>query len=536
MPRYFLLVVSIALAGCAAHIRLSQPSVQGPVDDPTPRVAANQKNVKCSYEPEWAYNRSGATDGPPQLGVALSGGGMRAAAYAVGALQGLSNLGYLEKTDVLSGVSGGAYATGWYISQRAAADVTDADLFDNAKPYQHHLEDHGKIVNGWRLTRALVADTALFPVNLLVNGMFGWHANTTGHRYFYESALVNEFFTKPGEHRRLRYTFDELRAASQEKKLPLFIINTTAYIDDDSHHYAADTRNTVYEFTQVRYGSDAYGYLSSDYPIDLPTAVSVSGAAADSNALQAGAVQKTLLSGLNFDLGYFVDNRLKATMRVDQPCVTFKPESKAGFYHRKWSSRLIPFPVYAFLPYWAKDQRGVRTYLSDGGHSENLGAFSLIRRLVKNIVIVDASGDSHFEFSDYLQLKNAVLQSLNANLEVKAIDEVLSKPENERRRRISQDPVMTGEVRYFPYPGESDERRILKIVYVKLSYDKENDDKYKMAGFSNINAYAGSHMKFPFHGLLDQSYSTEQYRAYRDLAFVTITNGKEILKASMPMK
>jgi hypothetical protein len=380
----------------------------------------------------------------------------------------------------------------------------------------------------------LVADAGLFPVNLFVNGLFGWHANTTGHRYFYETALVSEFFTQPGTHRRIRYTFPQLAATAQAKKLPLFIINTTAYIDDDSHHYAADVRNSVYEFTPVRYGSDAYGYLSVDYPIDLPTAVSVSGAAADSSALQAGAVQKTLLSGLNLDLGYFVDNRLKATAVVTQPCVTFTPEPAGKFHKQKFVSRLIPFPVYAFLPYWAKDQRGVRTYLSDGGHSENLGAFSLIRRLVKNIVIVDASGDRHFEFGDYLQLKNAVLQSLNANLEVEAIEKVLSKDEAERRRLISQNPVMTGQVRFFPYPGEPDEKRILNIVYVKLSYDETNKDKYDKAGFSNINAYAASRAKkFPFHGLLDQSYSTEQYRAYRDLAFVTVTSDKAILKPAM---
>ncbi len=43
-----------------------------------------------------------------RIGLALSGGGFRAAAYHVGALRELNRLGLLEKVDLLSGVSGGS--------------------------------------------------------------------------------------------------------------------------------------------------------------------------------------------------------------------------------------------------------------------------------------------------------------------------------------------------------------------------------------------------------------------------------------------
>ena len=46
-----------------------------------------------------------------KIGLALSGGGYRAAAYHVGTLRALHKLGILNKVDVISSVSGGSITT-----------------------------------------------------------------------------------------------------------------------------------------------------------------------------------------------------------------------------------------------------------------------------------------------------------------------------------------------------------------------------------------------------------------------------------------
>lgn len=43
-----------------------------------------------------------------KIGLALSGGGYRAAAYHIGTLRALHKLGILDKVDVISSVSGGS--------------------------------------------------------------------------------------------------------------------------------------------------------------------------------------------------------------------------------------------------------------------------------------------------------------------------------------------------------------------------------------------------------------------------------------------
>ena len=48
--------------------------------------------------------------------------------------------------------------------------------------------------------------------------------------------------------------------------------------------------------------------------------------------------------------------------------------------------------------------------LADGGHSENLGAVALIRRGVRNIVVIDGAQDASYGFEDFLNLKNRLRQ------------------------------------------------------------------------------------------------------------------------------
>ena len=49
-----------------------------------------------------------------KIGLALSGGGYRAAAYHIGTLRALRKLGILDKVDVISSVSGGSITAAYY--------------------------------------------------------------------------------------------------------------------------------------------------------------------------------------------------------------------------------------------------------------------------------------------------------------------------------------------------------------------------------------------------------------------------------------
>jgi len=62
-----------------------------------------------------------------KIGLALSGGGYRAAAYHIGTLRALRKLGILDKVDVISSVSGGSITAAYY-----ALHKDNFDEFENS--------------------------------------------------------------------------------------------------------------------------------------------------------------------------------------------------------------------------------------------------------------------------------------------------------------------------------------------------------------------------------------------------------------------
>lgn len=73
-----------------------------------------------------------------KIGLALSGGGYRAAAYHIGTLRALRKLGILDKVDVISSISGGSIIAAYYATHKE--EFEDIDNF--AKPFQKKLQ-HG---------------------------------------------------------------------------------------------------------------------------------------------------------------------------------------------------------------------------------------------------------------------------------------------------------------------------------------------------------------------------------------------------------
>jgi predicted acylesterase/phospholipase RssA len=93
-------------AGCASALAVSAPRADGP--------------LACVRAPR---------DSDVLVGVALSGGGSRAALFAAAGLEALARVrvpgggSVLERVGYLSSVSGGSVAAGYYVSQKPAADV-----------------------------------------------------------------------------------------------------------------------------------------------------------------------------------------------------------------------------------------------------------------------------------------------------------------------------------------------------------------------------------------------------------------------------
>ncbi len=182
---------------------------------------------------------------------------------------------------------------------------------------------------------------------------------------------------------------------------PYFIINTT--IASKEHE---DWLSSIFEFTPIYQGNPELGFdkWNANNSIDWSKAISISGAA------------------LKFKLLHKIPN-----------------------YSNKISTEYIA--------------------LSDGGHSENLGAIALIRRGVKNIIIVDAEHNDNYSFDAYIKLKKRLKAELNLNLNIDGIDRFI-----EDEMEVLENSVFKGSVNSIPLNSEP---LNINIYYVKMSMSED---------------------------------------------------------------
>lgn len=450
------------------------------------------------------YPTRGYVAHPPTVCLALSGGGMRSAAFSIGVMKGLYDEGILQTVDVISGVSGGTYALSWFYLQQRTRDISPAELFDEQGDSLKAVESEQPFVEPLVLS-AVLAQGLAESANTGLRKLLLTDAVLTSTHDYYAQRIRDRF------HNGGRISARELREFIAEKELPLPIINTAASPirlgaeDPELFEATGALHQSVFEITPLRYGSEGFGYNELDErAFDFGDAVAVSGAAVDEEFNVAARPLAILSMGLGLYLNEFATGGRVAPTAEDD---SYGYESPY-----EWTRR----PV----------------YLSDGGFTENLGLYSLIRRMCMHVIVVDAEHDPNLQFASYRKLKEGLQSQMNVELSVPAIDRLLrEKTACSPRFDELTNPVSTGSITYFPTQLTSNpfdlKHLYMHITYIKLSLDSGSVAKYSPEvreyfhgtprsacdPESGISGW-GTFPQEPTHVL---NYSPAQFRAYRRL-------------------
>lgn len=488
-------------------------------EEPKANTDTTSQDVLDRWKSLQSFKREQEWYGPsPNLCLALSGGGVRSGTFGVGVLHGLSKAGFLDKVKIISAVSGGAYAASALYAQYHHMRSENPNISVNElinEDYVAELMNRGRVFKEHEWFGLADNTLGYLPLNLYENGVFARHTNTATIADEYRRRLMWAFHGKPkskawdekGERliplKEISLAEFDL-ATSRKANLPLLVLNATS-----QYHKAANTGShvlaeKVFEFTPLAYGSDALGRYAlanvtipesvsldnlrvasySAFPL-LSWATAISGAAVDLAPI-AGDFLRVPLSTLNFDLGWFIRN----------PTIKAGQETEA--YERKH------FPAYFSDRLFYNDISGLAWYVTDGGHSENLGLFTLIRRGCQKIIVVDAEQDAAYEFEGYFNLQKALLapRSLNVAINIPEIDRVaathahatnaLSKSAlvSSIQKQWATEPFQLGTVGLFPVPKDNQETpptnwvhqfdwRALQIAYIKPAHTPMSDEDCK---------------------------------------------------------
>ena len=129
----------------------------------------------------------GVDPAPGRIGICCSGGGLRSAAYNLGALQALRGLDVLGSAAYLTAVSGGSYIAAAHFITAASSDpglFTRVPVFSRSSPEEQYLRSHtdylapglgGKLGLALRLLAGLTITTVLLLLSLeVVARVLGW--------------------------------------------------------------------------------------------------------------------------------------------------------------------------------------------------------------------------------------------------------------------------------------------------------------------------------------------------------------------------
>jgi hypothetical protein len=227
------------------------------------------------------------------------------------------------------------------------------------------------------------------------------------------------------------------------------------------------------------------GYTTKEQAGGLPlsTAVTISGAAASPNAgYHSSPAVTALLTVFNARLGAWLANPLHETKRSD-------PGPRTGFYYlfKELLGRTTATSSYV--------------YLSDGGHFENLGAYELVRRRCRYVVVCDAGCDGQHLFEDLGNLIRKCRADFGVPIEIDTGALRRSAETRHVRWHCAVGKIRYDAVDYGAVPGT--------LVYLKPSLSGDEP--------ADVLHYAAQHPDFPHETTADQFFTESQFESYRAL-------------------
>jgi hypothetical protein len=335
----------------------------------------------------------------------------------------------------------------------------------------------------------------------------GWLAdpNTLTVHAFYKARLVRAYMGASNDARRDAHDAEITEAVPGDDVplvgmrntthgAPYHLVNTTLNLVGARDLATVQRVSDYFVMAKHHCGSFRTGYRpTSEYScgtVSLGTAVAVSGAAASPNmgAQTPSAALAMLLTLFNVRLGFWAPTPNRS-------------------YWRAGSARLWPVYTIQELLSQTTDLQPF-SYLTDGGHFDNTGAYSLIQRGCRYILIGDCGADPRPSFADIGDLVRKARIDFGTEIDI------------DLSPLLAQEPTQhyaVGTIRYSGMHARSiglpEEERNGVLIVVKPNRSPGASADVLQYGFDND--------AFPQQSTADQWFDEQQFESYRRLGCIS---------------
>lgn len=342
---------------------------------------------------------------------------------------------------------------------------------------------------------------------------------------------------------------------------PYHLINTNVILVGSKNSVVRNRGGESFLLSPLFVGSDVTGWKSTPdiyggkEQLTLPTAMAISGAAANPNTGSGGAglmrslVASRLMMLFNVRLAYWLNNpHPQSAMNAVWVRLWAWLESRNVGNDRQ--ARCLYPGVAAVAGITHKEDSGY-VELSDGGHFENLGIYELVRRRVPLIVVVDAAQDESCSLGDLANAIERVRVDFGVRVDFAWKDYALSglypggagnRLIGGARVRLAERGWAIGRIAYPKMPDSHSSRNVptdagrLRRALVGNDADGAKAiDAGQHDGClvylkptiraslpPDVLAYRAAHPAFPHETTADQLFDELQFEAYRQLGLATM--------------
>lgn len=285
-----------------------------------------------------------------------------------------------------------------------------------------------------------------------------------------------------------------------ERSAPYHLFNTTLNLTGGRDLATAQRSSAMFVLSKLYCGSFRTGFQRSkryaNGSLSLGMAVATSGAAV-SPGMGAGkttASQAMLMTLLNLRLGFWAP--------------------LPGGEH--WESRQTRlWPLHTLREFLSQtNDLSSYCYLTDGGHFDNLGIYSLVERGCRYIVAVDAVADPEPCFSD---LGNSIRRcridfNADIDLDITSFSKSKNDPVVNQHYSVGRIVYSKEHVEKLGWKDTSPSARTGVIIYIKSSLLR-NEKEVR----ADVRQYGIENSEFPQQSTINQWFGEAQFESYRQL-------------------
>lgn len=302
--------------------------------------------------------------------------------------------------------------------------------------------------------------------------------------------------------------------------VPYHLVNTALNLQGDRRMAHSGRLADVFVFSKHFIGSEMAGYCPTevveqvDSHINLGTAMAISAAAASPNmgSFTVGPLVQ-LLTLFNIRCGYWAPNpeRVREYFNLDAEQWSRsrwrQRASTLGRVREAWDrSFWIAGPRYlAAEMTGALDLSRRMVNISDGGHIENLGAYELLKRRVKFLIVLDGEADGAMSFGAMATLARYARLDMGIEIDLN-LDPLALHPDG-----LSRQHAAIGTIAYPARPALGLQAEQGVILYLKSSLTGDEDQI--------LREYKLGSPDFPHESTADQFFDEKQFEAYRSLGY-----------------